>query len=74
LDEPNANLDAEGEAMLMTALARLSEAGATTIIVSHRVQVLRRADQVLVLEGGKLARLGPRDTILSILSGPARAA
>ncbi len=74
LDEPNANLDAEGEMALMTTLGRLKEAGATTIMVTHRPQALRWADQVLVLDHGSLARIGPRDSILQALAGPARAA
>ena len=74
LDEPNANLDAEGEALLMAALDRLKEARATTIMVTHRPQALRRADRVLVLDQGTAVRLGPRDTIIQALSGPVRAA
>jgi ATP-binding cassette subfamily C protein/ATP-binding cassette subfamily C exporter for protease/lipase/ATP-binding cassette subfamily C protein EexD len=74
LDEPNANLDAAGEATLMATLDRLKEAGATTIIVTHRPQGLRRADRVLVLEQGNLVRFGPRDAIVQALSGPVRAA
>jgi ABC-type protease/lipase transport system fused ATPase/permease subunit len=74
LDEPNANLDAEGEALLMSALNRLREAGATVIIVTHRPQALRRADRVLVLDQGAAVRLGPRDAVIQALADPVRAA
>jgi PrtD family type I secretion system ABC transporter len=74
LDEPNANLDSDGEALLMSALDRLKEARATTIMVTHRPQALRRADRVLVLDQGTAVRVGPRDAIIQALSGPVRAA
>ena len=74
LDEPNSNLDAEGEPLLMAALDRLKGAGATAIIVIHRPQALRRADRVLVLDQGAAVRLGPRDAIIQALASPVRAA
>jgi ABC-type protease/lipase transport system fused ATPase/permease subunit len=74
LDEPNAHLDAEGEAALMATVSRLKETGVTTIIVTHRPQVLRRADKVLALERGSVVRFGPRDAVLQALAGPGRAA
>jgi PrtD family type I secretion system ABC transporter len=74
LDEPNAHLDAEGEAALTVTLGRLKEARATTIMATHRLQALRWADKMLVLDHGSLARFGPRDAVLQALSGPVRAA
>jgi ATP-binding cassette subfamily C protein/ATP-binding cassette subfamily C exporter for protease/lipase/ATP-binding cassette subfamily C protein EexD len=74
LDEPNANLDAEGEAALMATIGRLKEAGATVVVVTHRPQALRQADRVLVLERGGVARFGPRDAVLRAFPGPVRAA
>ncbi len=74
LDEPNAHLDAEGEAALTATLERLRAAGTTTIMVTHRPQVLRCADRMLVLDHGRLARFGPRDAILQALLRPAHAA
>jgi ABC-type protease/lipase transport system fused ATPase/permease subunit len=58
----------------MSALDRLKEAHATTIMVTHRPQALRRADRVLVLDQGTAVRVGPRDAIIQALSGPVRAA
>ena len=74
LDEPNAHLDGAGEAALMTVLARLKQARVTTVLITHRPQVLQRADKVLVLEDGTVSRFGPRDAVLPALFRPARAA
>ena len=74
LDEPNAHLDGQGEAALTSTLARLKQAGATTVLITHRPQALQRADKVLVLEDGMVSRFGPRDTVLPALVRPARAA
>jgi PrtD family type I secretion system ABC transporter len=74
LDEPNAHLDGAGEAALMAVLARLKQARVTTVLITHRPQVLQRADKVLVLEDGAVSRFGPRDAVLPALFRPARAA
>ena len=74
LDEPNAHLDGPGEAALTATLAKLKEAGATTILITHRPQALQLADKVLVLEGGVVRSFGPRDTVLPTLLRPTRAA
>ncbi|HEX6011849.1 MAG TPA: type I secretion system permease/ATPase [Geminicoccaceae bacterium] len=74
LDEPNAHLDGAGEAALMAVLARLKQARVTTVLITHRPQVLQRADKVLVLEDGMVSRFGPRDAVLPALFRPSRAA
>lgn len=74
LDEPNANLDGQGEAALMGAISRLKQDGVTIVIVTHRPHLLQLADRVMVLEDGKAARLGPKEAVLSTLIRPARAA
>jgi PrtD family type I secretion system ABC transporter len=74
LDEPNANLDGHGEAALAATLDSLKEAGITTILVTHRPQVLQRTDKILVLEDGRASGFGPRDTVLQSLIRPALAA
>ena len=74
LDEPNANLDAAGEAALIASLAALKAEGTTIVIVTHRPNLSRLADLILVVEGGRIARSGPRDEILPALLQPARAA
>jgi PrtD family type I secretion system ABC transporter len=74
LDEPNSNLDPAGEAALVEALKGLKAAGATVVTVTHRPSLVAHADLVLVLEGGAVARLGPRDEVMRALMRPARAA
>lgn len=64
LDEPNANLDAEGETALAEALRKMKAAGTTIIIVSHKPSVLSQADKLMVMRGGRIERFGPRDEVL----------
>jgi PrtD family type I secretion system ABC transporter len=64
LDEPNSNLDNEGEQALMTALGHLKRLGRTVIIVTHQAAALRAVDKILVLREGSLAGFGDRDQIL----------
>lgn len=73
LDEPNANLDAEGEEALMAALDALKARGATIVVVSHKPNVFRAADKMLVLRDGKIQLFGPRDQIMARLVQPAGA-
>lgn len=75
LDEPNAALDADGEAALRAALADLKARGATVVLVTHRTGVLAAADKLLVLEEGNVRAFGPRDSVIATLNGagePAR--
>jgi PrtD family type I secretion system ABC transporter len=69
LDEPNANLDAEGEAALMAAVAGAKARGATVILISHKPSAFAHADKLLVLRDGRLHLFGPRDEVLAQLSG-----
>lgn len=71
LDEPNANLDSDGEAALMGALDALKARGATIVIVSHKVSVFRSADKMLILRDGRLEAFGPRDQVLNRIVKPA---
>jgi PrtD family type I secretion system ABC transporter len=64
LDEPNANLDSEGEASLDRALRAAKERGAVAIVVAHRPSALAACDKVLVLAEGMQKAFGPRDAIL----------
>lgn len=65
LDEPNANLDADGEAALAAAVQGLKQRGATTIIVSHRPSAIAYVDKLLLLAEGEVRAFGPRDEILA---------
>ena len=57
LDEPTVGLDAETEALVWDALLRLM-AGRTTIVIAHRLAMAQRADQILVVEGGRIIERG----------------
>jgi len=64
LDEPNANLDAQGEAALQAALGELKARGVTTIMVGHRPALMSQLDKLAVLNEGSLEAFGPSMTIL----------
>lgn len=70
LDEPNANLDAQGEAALDEAVAGLRARGAIVALIAHRPNALRQVNKVLVLQGGRMAGFGDRDEILKRLVVP----
>jgi PrtD family type I secretion system ABC transporter len=72
LDEPNANLDTDGEAALGVAVQGLKARGATVIIISHRRGILGLVDKVMILSGGQVAAFGPRDEVLNRLDQAGR--
>jgi ATP-binding cassette subfamily C exporter for protease/lipase/ATP-binding cassette subfamily C protein EexD len=65
MDEPNSNLDTEGETALIKAMASLKARGVTQVIVTHRPNLLSEVDKVLVLRDGVIEALGPRDEVLA---------
>ncbi len=65
LDEPNANLDAEGEASLLAAMRRFRNAGTTIVVITHRPSMLAGVDKVLVLAEGRPRLFGERDEVLA---------
>lgn len=71
LDEPNSNLDADGEAALMSALQHLKEEKRTVIMVTHKTNILAAVDKVLVLTNGQVQAFGPRDEVLPKLAAAA---
>ncbi|MEF0944183.1 type I secretion system permease/ATPase [Rhizobium sp. BR 362] len=64
LDEPNSNLDAEGEACLTKALMGIRARGGIAIVVAHRPSALAAADKVAIIANGQLQAFGPKDEIL----------
>ncbi|WKB53207.1 type I secretion system permease/ATPase [Eleftheria terrae] len=70
LDEPNANLDSEGEDALARAIEQLKQGGCTVVLVSHRPSLMRQADKLAVLREGQLELFGPREQVLARLSSP----
>jgi len=64
LDEPNANLDADGDAALTNAIISLRAAGSTVIVMAHRPSALAAVNKIMVLQAGTLVAFGPKEDIL----------
>lgn len=69
LDEPNANLDAQGEQALLQALQKLKLKGSTIVVVSHKPSILVGADKLLVIKDGRPELFGPREAVMARLAG-----
>ena len=69
LDEPNSNLDDEGDRALARALANLKAENRTVIVVTHRPTVLASVDKMLVMSFGQVLAFGDRDDVLSRMRG-----
>lgn len=70
LDEPNGNLDGEGERALIGALGRLKELGLTFIVVAHRPSIVSNVDKIITLRAGSIETFGPREEVLKQYTGP----
>lgn len=68
LDEPNSNLDEEGEKALMNALLFLRKTGKTVFVITHKMNILNLADNLLVLANGMMKHFGPTGEVLNELS------
>ena len=68
LDEPNSNLDDQGERELVEAIHRIKASGATVIVITHRTMVLQCVDKILIMRDGAAHSFGPRDQVLAALS------
>lgn len=65
LDEPNSNLDAEGDQALTQAILGVRARGGIVVVIAHRPSVLAGVDQVLMMADGKAQAFGPKDEVLS---------
>ena len=64
LDEPNSNLDSEGEQALCNVIRELRREGRTIVVMAHRASVISAVDHLLVLRDGRQVSFGPRDEVL----------
>ena len=64
LDEPNSNLDTEGETALNSAILRAKENKITTIVITHRTSVISICDKVMILRDGEIKSFDSVDKIL----------
>ena len=74
LDEPNSNLDADGEEALAQAIKSVRERKGIAIVVAHRSGILAAVDKVAVMGNGQLTAFGPRDEVLRKAVRPPAAA
>jgi ATP-binding cassette, subfamily C, bacterial PrsD len=65
LDEPNSNLDAEGEEALTQAILAVRARGGIAIVIAHRPSALAGVDLVLVMAQGKAQMFGPKEEVLA---------
>ncbi len=68
MDEPNSNLDQDGEQALIETLKALKARGASIVVMAHRAGILSLADGLLVLRDGKVEHFGPRDQVMAKLN------
>ena len=66
LDEATSALDSESEALVQSALGNLM-AGRTVVVIAHRLSTVRRADRIVVLEGGTISDIGAHDDLMKKL-------
>ena len=71
LDEPNSNLDDQGEKELVEALRRIKSQSCTIVVITHRTMVLQCVDKILVMKEGAAVSFGPKDQVLASLMAPA---
>ncbi|HMK70085.1 MAG TPA: type I secretion system permease/ATPase [Xanthobacteraceae bacterium] len=70
LDEPNSNLDAEGEEALTRAILSVRARGGIVVVVAHRPSAIAGVDYILVMANGRQQQFGPKDDILSRVTQP----
>jgi PrtD family type I secretion system ABC transporter len=74
LDEPNSNLDADGDTALLRALEAVKARGGVAVVVAHRPTVLQAVDLVAVIGNGQLTAFGPRDEVIRKATKPGQPA
>lgn len=72
LDEPNANLDAEGEEALMRTMQQIKQEGVTLVVITHRPAIVASMDKVLVLREGNMDFFGPKAEFMAKMNRAAQ--
>ena len=67
LDEPNSNLDEQGEKALSETMQTLKQEGVTTFVISHRTSILKSIDNLMVLKAGQMQMFGPKEEVMQKL-------
>lgn len=70
LDEPNSNLDSDGEAALTRAIREIRAAGCIVVVIAHRPSAIAAVDKVLCLRDGRMAAFGPKEEVLKRVVAP----
>lgn len=70
LDEPNSNLDQDGEAALVRAVVGMKAAGTTVVLITHRPSVLSTMDTIVLLADGEIRMAGPRAEMIAKMTRP----
>jgi PrtD family type I secretion system ABC transporter len=69
-DEPNSNVDADGEAALLRLIGRLKAENAIVVLAVHRANLIGAVDMIAQMRDGRLERYGPREAVLQALQTP----
>lgn len=72
LDEPNSNLDGEGEIALAQALSSLRKEGVTSVVVTHRPALIAHVDKILMLEAGRVQQFGAASEVMKAMQKQAQ--
>lgn len=72
LDEPNANLDSEGEDALVRAVATLKQDGHTVLLISHKPSLLQAVDKIMVLQAGQVTEFGDAKEVMAKFAAQAQ--
>ena len=68
LDEATSSIDSDSEELIQKATAKITE-GKTSIIIAHRLETIRRADRIIVMDEGQIVEEGSHEDLMKIKSG-----
>jgi ABC-type multidrug transport system fused ATPase/permease subunit len=68
LDEATSSIDSESEELIRKATAKMTE-GKTSIIIAHRLETIRKADRIIVMDRGRIIEEGSHEDLMNIKSG-----